>query len=241
MKDVSFSIVFVLLCTLCASAHGEEAHTQIASADVMTGGMARSIIPLGLGDCISAGLTGTQDIHYYRVDVEEGEHLLLMLDKPNWWYGRFCVALGEIPDTSDQCSLDSRYDQVLEIDSTEAGTYFIAIMSGRNPSYPYDWQYGSYTIEALTEEMLPTLAIGADLEESLDGTQDVQYYRLETTEGAHLLVTLDKPSWWYGRIYMAMGHLPTSGDASSVDSRYDQVIEIDPTEGGTYYIQVRSG
>ena len=196
---------------------------------------------LTLGEAVDGTIDGVQDIRYYRLEMTEGAHLLVTLDKPNWWYGRIYMAMGHLPTSGDASSVDSRYDQVIEIDPSEGGTYYILVRSGWNPSYPYDCQYGSFVLSALAEEMLPTLRLGVSMAGVLEGTQDMKHYRLEVDEAEHLFVELDKNSSWRGRICIAYGELATSSDTCSIDVSSDQLLEIPSTDAGTYYIRIYPG
>ena len=97
---------------------------------------------LTLGVPLSGELEGPQDINYYKVWINAGEHLFVTLDKSIQWYSQLGIKYGQLPSGSvnDGWSIDNS-DSVVEITSTQQGYYYIIVCSWSN-------DYGSYNITA---------------------------------------------------------------------------------------------
>ena len=87
-------------------------------------------IELTLGVPYSDALEGPQDVNYYKVWVNAGEHLFVFLDKPYGWYSQLGIKYGQIPTTvdNDGWSIDAG-DSILEIIDTQEGYYYIFVGS----------------------------------------------------------------------------------------------------------------
>ena len=191
-------------------------------------------IELTLGVPYSDALEGPQDVNYYKVLVNAGEHLFIFLDKPYSWTSSLGIKYGQIPTGSvnDGWAEDGG-DSIVELNGTQAGYYYIIVGS--------NWlqQYGSYNITVLTN--LPELTLDVTVSDVLEGPQDVIYYQVWINAGEHLFIFLDKPSSWTSSLGIKYGQIPTGSDNDGwAEDGGDSYLEILNTQRGYYYIVVAS-
>ncbi len=197
---------------------------------------------LTLGVPVTGSLSGTGDQKYYEVNVTAGEHLFVVLDgaRNNSDTSMLYIKFGSLPTTADYDDKgdSAKADQAVEIPSTQAGTYYIMVLS------TYSYYGGGYTIVAHTSSTFPTLSVGTPITGTLQGTNDIEYYQVSVAAGEHLFVVLDgaNDSSDTSMLYIKFGSLPTTADYEDKgdSAKADQAVEIPGTQAGTYYIMVLS-
>ncbi len=193
--------------------------------------------PLTLGEPLAGEMQHNGELHWYRIDVPAGEHLIVYLDSGGSWYSRLMIRHGLVPTTSanDGSSYESVRDHYVEIPVTEAGTYCVEVSC-------YSSTLGPYTVLAGTlDQMAQPLTLGEPVETEMLDASDLHWYRLDVSAGEHLIVHLDRSQDWFSQLMIRHGLVPTTSanDASSKESVRDHYVEIPVTEAGTYYIEVR--
>ena len=107
----------------------------------------KAVTELTLGVPLSDALEGAQDVKYYQVWVNAGEHLFVFLDKPNVWLGNLGIKYGVLPTESDNDGWKNDWgDSIVEINTTHGPGYYYIIVCGS------DFGYGAYNITAMTTQ-----------------------------------------------------------------------------------------
>ncbi len=194
---------------------------------------------LPVGTARTGVLQGAGDVKLYQVVVPAGEHLAVVLDATEFNLHKYelYIRYGALPTTA---TYDARgelpdADQAVEVANTQAGTYYALVRSYSGG--------GDYTIVAHTSSTFPTLALCGPRTGVLQGTGDVKFYQVMVPADEHLTVALDgSPDLHIYELYIRYGALPTTvvygdkGDGTGAD----QVVQVAPTQAGTYYLMVRS-
>ena len=136
---------------------------------------------LSIGIATSASLSRSGATAYYQVNVSAGQHLFIMLDKPTGWSTSLYIRYGALPTTSVYDARDylSSADQAVEIQTTQAGYYYIMVYSNSTSG-------GDYTITPHNNSTLSSLSIGTPTNGNLTRSGDRQYYQLNASAGMHL-------------------------------------------------------
>jgi hypothetical protein len=193
---------------------------------------------LSIGNALSETIQNTWDMKFYQVSTGAGEHLSVVLDSAgNGNNAELYIRFGALPTTGvyDGKSGLPNADQVVDISSTQAGTYYVLVRS----------TYGgwSFTVTAHDGGTLPALSLGIASNGTTQGTWDVKFYQVSVGAGEHLSVVLDSSSnGSNGELYIRYGAFPTTSvyDRKSGLPNADQALDISSTQAGTYYILVRS-
>jgi serine protease len=207
---------------------------SIAGEDILTIG----------GSPVSGAIATADSFQFYRLEgVTEGEHLIFQLDvKDTDDRDELYVRRGALPTLQeyDFVANSNRADQFLEIDSAQAGTYYVMVY-GKTDAWP-GWEDG-YTLRVDNDDTLPILTVGGSpVSGAIETADSFQFYRLEgVTEGEHLIFHLDvKDTDDRDELYVRRGALPTLHEYDFVanSNRADQFLEIDSAQAGTYYVMV---
>lgn len=214
-------------------------YSEIEGGDFTITAHNSSTLPaLTLGTPAAGTLDDSFDLAYYQVTLTAGQHFFAILDAAdNANTYSLYVRRGALPnlDTFDAEGLLSDADQAAEIASTTAGTYYILVRSLNGG--------GNFTLAAHTNATLPTLTPGTPVSGSLQGVNDVKFYRVNATAGQHLTVILDGSdnTASFG-LYVNFGALPDplTYEAAGDMPDSDQAAEIASTTAGSYYVMLLS-
>ena len=179
-------------------------------------------------------LADAWDVRWYRVPVVAGEHLVVTLDKAVGWYAQVCVRPGALPGNADtMCSDCSRYDQAVEVAATDGQDYFVSVAD------PCAYDTGSYTIKAMTADMMPTLTLGAARAGEIGDAWDVRWYRVQPPAGEHLMVFLNKEGEWDSVLCLSPAALPGGPETvCSACEAFDEALEVASTQDVDYFVSV---
>jgi hypothetical protein len=194
------------------------------------------ISDLPLGQSVTGTMTSSADVHYYRVvpAMAAGQHVVVTLDKSEEWYCYLYLRPGGLSNPPVSSESDDE-DLAVEVLSTQAAYYWVEVGGSSGP-YPR-----TYTVTALTAEMLPTLTLGVGQAGALEGPQDRKFYRV-TGVGAdqHLMGFLDKTAESYCYLFLHPGGIRQAYVSYENDDE-DLAVETLSTQAGDYYLEIRYG
>ena len=214
-------------------------YSEIEGGDfTVTAHNSATLPALTLGAPAAGALDDDFDLAYYQVTLTAGQHFFAILDAAdNANTYSLYVRRGALPnlDTFDAEGQLSDADQAAEIASATAGTYYILVRSLNGG--------GSFTLAAHTNATLPALTPGTPVSGSLQGVNDVKFYRVNASAGQRLSVILDGSdnTASYG-LYLNFGALPDqlTYEAAGDMPDSDQAAEIASATAGSYYVMLLS-
>ena len=209
-KTVAIIVSFALFASLLISV---PAHAQI--------------IDITLDTPVTGQISTTSETKQYRILLSGDGPLFVHLDKGKSWYSKTAVYQGTLTSQPVK-SLQAWEDQMLMLDATVAGTYYIAVSASSSSYLPAD-----YTLTV--RRSLDAVTLGQGKTGRISGSQDVFWYQIAVSGNGPLFVNLDKVTSWYGGAAVYQGTLNSEPLRSSV-SWEDRMVMVDATITGTYYI-----
>jgi len=194
------------------------------------------VTDLPIGTTLPGSLASASDVRYYRVtpSATVGQHLIGIAEKADLWFGHLELFFGGLGGPPVQSAYELT-DSFVEANPAQTGYYYLAVRGDHSETYPR-----SYTISAITAEMLPTVQLGGGPTSGMiEGTQDRRFYRItpSLTSGQHLIASLASadPIRYHFCLHRGGVTRPWTDDASGLASL---IVEDPATDAGYYYLQV---
>ena len=192
---------------------------------------AQTVTDLTIGTSYIDSLSANGDIRYYKVPIQSGKKIFVLLDKESRYYTYLSVSEGGLPDRGSNYDAT---DQGVELQGQAGGYAYVRVelaqsLSGDPPTV-------SYSITSHDETTFPRLTFGQTLSnQNLKWNGDASWYQVPIQAGNKVFALLDKDSRYYTYLAISGGGLPDRG--SNYDAT-DQGAELLGQAGGYAYVRV---
>jgi FlaG/FlaF family flagellin (archaellin) len=174
--------------------------------------------------------------HYYEVTVDSGEDLFVKLEYDYQQNYYLYVKFSSTPTQNDfDESSSTGEDELVAFHNTQAGKYYIMVYSAAHlVNYS-----GEYTVSVWSS--FESISIDTRADSSFNNRGQKHYYQIEAAEGQDLFVKLEYDYQQNYYLYASYGTPPTKNDFDFTSTTgEDELISIEGTQAGKYYIMVYS-
>ena len=192
---------------------------------------AQNVTDLTIGTTYTASLSGNGDLRYYRIPIQKGKKIFVLLDKASRFRTFLSIKQGGLPDRGVYTDLT---DQGVDLLGQAAGYCYVRVeLVSYSSSDPLT---GVFSITGHNESTFPKLALGQTLSnQNLKWNGDAKWYQVPVQAGKKINVLLHKVSRFRTFLSIKEGGLPDRGVYNDLN---DQSVGLLGQAAGYCYVRV---